>query len=204
MAHALDRPQRRTVRLRGYDYADAGASFVTVVAQDRACLFGEVVDDVMRLNAAGLVVVSWWGNLGRHFPSVLTDEFVVTPNHIHGIVFLGANIPAEAWQMRDIVAAEAGDHTGSPLPADGAGNTDAGTFPTLATVVGWFKTRTTNDYIWGVKNDAYPPFRGRLWQRNFYEHIIRTDQTLDRIRTYIADNPSRWHDDDENPDRVGR
>ena len=121
MPYDAQRHHRQTVRLRGYDYAEAGAYFVPLVSQDRACLFGDVVDGKMCLSAAGLVIASWWGNLEQRFPTVATDEFVVMPNHVHGVVFLGANVPDDVGNHRDIVAAEAGDHTGSPLPADVVG-----------------------------------------------------------------------------------
>ncbi len=119
------------------------------------------------------------------------------PNHLHGIVLLGARVPNDVGESRHASAAE-GDHTGSPLPADDCGK------PSLADVVGWFKTMTTNDYIRGVKTDGWPPFSGRLWQRSYHEHIIRNDRAFDRIRAYIANNPSRWADDEENADRPAR
>ncbi len=82
-----------------------------------------------------------------------------------------------------------GDHTGSPLPA-------------LGDMIGWFKTMSTNEYIHGVKERGWDRFAGRLWQRNYFEHIIRNDAALDRARTYIDAHPSRWPWDDENPNRI--
>jgi REP element-mobilizing transposase RayT len=100
-------------------------------------------------------------------------------------------------QMARISAGDGGkgDHTGSPLP-------DGRSRPALGDVVAWFKTMTTNAYIRGVKERGWEPFLGRLWQRNYYEHIIRSEQSLDRIRAYIEGNPARWIDDEENPDRI--
>jgi REP element-mobilizing transposase RayT len=74
----------------------------------------------------------------------------------------------------------------------------------VGAVVGAFKSLTTGAYIRGVKDHGWPEFWGRVWQRNYYEHIIRSDHALDRIRSYIVNNPSRWHEDEENPDRLGR
>lgn len=177
-----DRYHRRSVRLQGFDYAQTGAYFVTIVTQNRAPFFGEIIEGEMRLNDAGLVIECWWQDLGRRFPSVLTDAFMVMPNHIHGITLVGGRAERN----------DQGDHIGSPLQLD----------PSLASIVGWFKTMTTNDYILGVKQDGWSPFDGRLWQRNYYEHIIRNERALDNIRAYIASNPARWQDDDENPARV--
>ena len=83
-------PDRQSARLRGYDYATAGAYFVTICTQNPACLFGDEVNGEMALNLAGVVVEQWWHQIGNTFPTVVTDAFVVMPNHIHGIVFLGA------------------------------------------------------------------------------------------------------------------
>jgi putative transposase len=169
--------RRRSIRLRGYDYAQAGAYFVTICTQDRACLFGTIDDDEeeMRLNEAGHAVVNCWHRLSTKFAHIEMDTVVVMPNHIHGIILIDHQIPP--YDM--------GDHMGSPLPV-------------LGDVVGWFKTMTTNEYIRGVKERGWTPFSGRLWQRNFFEHIIRNESAHDRARVYIEANPSRWTQDDEN------
>ncbi len=193
---------RRSIRLKGYDYSQAGAYFVTLCAQDRACLFGEVVDGEMRLNDAGRMVEKWWDQLNHKFSAVQTDEYIVMPNHFYGIVviqFVGAGLcvrPNEPDRTGDKGAHtnqtgahtnQTGAHTGAPLPE----------------IVQWFKTMTTNEYIRGVKQSGWPPFYGRLWQRNYYEHIIRNDESLNRIREYIINNPLQWALDRENPNIVG-
>jgi REP element-mobilizing transposase RayT len=216
------RPSRRSLRLKGYDYSWPGAYFITIVTQDRACLFGEVVDGEMRLNEAGRRVEKWWAELHHKFPNVQTDEFVIMPNHFHGIVMImsnpvgadlcvcpdetdagmGAHVGADLRVCPDNTDAHMGAHTGAPLrvcPDDTGAHAGA----PLPEIVQWFKTMTTNEYIRGVKQSGWPPFRGRLWQRNYYEHIIRNDDELRRIREYITDNPLRWALDRENPDVVG-
>jgi REP element-mobilizing transposase RayT len=100
---------------------------------------------------------------------------VVMPNHLHGILLVGAH------------------------PADLVGTTHR---QSLGKYMQWFKSITTHDYIEGVKHDQWPPFDNRLWQRNYYEHVIRNDRDLERIRLYIGANPSRWDSDDENPVRT--
>jgi putative transposase len=192
--------RRRNIRLKGYDYARGGAYFVTTCTQDRACLFGEIVDDTVRLNDAGVVVETWWLELGRKFPSVQTDEYVVMPNHLHGILVIEETRPVGA----DLVGADlrvcpgtgtvtgTGAHAGAPQPAPLRRTS-------LSEMVQWFKTMSTNAYIQGVKEAAWPAFRGRVWQRNYYEHIVRDEDSLQRIRKYINDNPLQWSLDRENP-----
>ena len=144
------RHHRRSIRLRGYDYARAGAYFVTIVMQGRECLLGNVAEGEMALNDAGRMIEKWWG------------EHLDRGEHAGG------------------------EHAGSPLP----------------TIIQWFKTMTTNEYIRGVKQLGWPPFPGKLWQRNYYEHIIRDERDLERIRAYIANNPHQWAVDAENPARA--
>ena len=88
------RHHRRPIRLKGYDYAQAGAYFVTIVTHDRACLFGDVVEGKMRLNEAGQIARQCWVEIPRHFPHVELDEFVVMPNHVHGILVIVDNVGA--------------------------------------------------------------------------------------------------------------
>lgn len=177
---------RRTLRLKGYDYSQAGAYFVTICVQDRVCLFGDVVDGNVRLNDAGRMVERWWLELNRKFAYVQSDAFVVMPNHIHGIIVIQSNVGADLCVCPggEPGAQHPGAHTGAPLPE----------------IVQWFKTMTTNAYIRHVRADGWRPFRQRLWQRNYFEHIIRNDVTLAHIRQYIADNPLRWARDRDNPE----
>ena len=179
------RHNRRSIRLRGYDYSQAGAYFVTVCAHDRMCLFGEIMDGKMHLNDAGRMVEKWWLALNRKFSTMETDEYIVMPNHFHGIVVI---VGADLCVCPVPVGAHAGvgAHTGAPLPA----------------IIQWFKTMTTNEYIRGVKTSGWLPFTGKLWQRNYYEHIIRNEESLNHIREYIANNPMQWELDRENPNMV--
>ena len=176
-----DKHDRRSIRLQGYDYSQPGVYFITICTQGRACLFGEIAEGEMRLDEAGKVVERWWKELAIKFPSVEVDDFVVMPNHFHGIVsVVGADLrvcPGE------VVPSNGGAHIGAPLPK----------------IVQWFKTMTTNEYIRGVKRSGWMPFAGRLWQGNYYEHIIRNEGDLHRIRQYIVDNPAKWAEDPDNP-----
>jgi putative transposase len=88
MKDSASKRHRRSIRLRGYDYAQAGAYFVTIVTKDRACLFGEIVDGEMRPNQFGRIIQATWNELPEHYPGVECDAFVVMPNHVHGIIVL--------------------------------------------------------------------------------------------------------------------
>ena len=176
--------RRRSLRLQGFDYSKEGAYFVTVCTRNRECLFGAVVDGKMRLNDVGRVVQSVWDGLSERFSVIELDACVVMPNHIHGIIAVGA----------PLVGAQEG------IPDDGATTRVA---PTVGNIVGAFKSITTNEYIRGVKTGSWPPFFDRLWQRNYYEHVIRSEESLNRIREYISTNLLRWELDRENPWRQG-
>lgn len=102
--------RRRSLRLNDYDYAAPGAYFVTLVTKDRSCLFGEIVDDQMCPNSAGAEVKRWWLELPRKFSTVATDEFVVMPNHCHGIIMIGNGSVGA-----DLCVGPEGAHAGAPL-----------------------------------------------------------------------------------------
>ena len=178
-------PHRRSIRLRGYDYAQSGAYFVTVVVQDRLCLLGDVVDQEMRTNETGEMVRRLWEGLPGRFPFIQLDAFVVMPNHVHGILVIDESVGAP------LVGARCG--ASSPPRAT------TRVAPILGAVIGAYKSLTTSAYIEGVNAGAWPPFRKRLWQRNYYEHVVRNDASLAELRQYIVDNPARWAFDRENP-----
>jgi putative transposase len=172
---------RRSIRRKGYDYAQPGAYFVTTCAQGGECLFGEIVSGQMRMTDVGQMVHETWYAMPRHYAGIEVDMFVVMPNHVHGIIRLvGAG----------------------PRARPGAGQPQ-GVAPTLSLslpdVVHRFKSLTTTRYRQDVVEKSRHAFDGRLWQRNYFEHIIRNDRDLERIREYIAANPSRWSSDRENP-----
>lgn len=159
------------LRLRDHDYSDAGTYYVTICTMGRACLFGDVRDGEVVLNDAGVVIDSWWRTIPNRFDGIWLDALVVMPNHLHGIIALGAD----------------------PTAIDNAN--------TLGDIIGWFKNRTVNDYGLGVRTLGWPRYNGKLWQTSYYEHIIRSDAALERIRRYIDNNPANWAEDEENPER---
>jgi REP element-mobilizing transposase RayT len=192
-----ERHHRRSIRLKGYDYRQAGAYFVTICTQDRAFLFGQVVHDEMQLNDAGKMVYDAWNDLPAFYPGVQTDAFIVMPNHIHGIIILVGADPRVCPNAGPRACPDSGPRACPGQPQGGA--------PTLGLpdVVHRFKTMTTKRYADGVRRLGWEPFRGRLWQRNYYEHIIRNEKSLNHIREYILTNPMRWELDRKNPHRGG-
>ena len=174
------RPNRRSIRLTDYDYTQPGAYFITAVTQGRGCLFGAVVDGVMRLNAYGKVVRACWLEIPRHFANVELDEFVVMPNHVHGIIFL----------VEDAAGASGGAMPQRPPPQPGPPSRSVGA------IVGSFKSAVTRR-INRHRNSPGTP----VWQRNYFEHVVRNEESLHRIRNYIRSNPGRWDLDRENPGR---
>jgi len=197
MAYDPRQHHRRSIRLEGYDYASAGAYFVTVCTQDGASLLGVVVDGETRLNDAGRMVQAVWDQLPDSYPGVAVDAFQVMPNHVHGIIVLtGDPVGATPSGCPDPTLGQAR----GPAPT-GAARQTRGVAPTMSLedVVHRFKSLTTNKYARCVRTLGWPAFSRRLWQRNYYEHIIRNEESLNHIRQYIADNPARWAYDRENP-----
>jgi putative transposase len=185
MPYDPNKHHRRSIRLKGYDYSQAGAYFVTMCAQHRELLF--VPDDVIDM------LQRWWDKLPEKFPGVETDAFVIMPNHVHGIIVVGVDPRVNPGPRDD---PSSGQSRGI------APTIDPTTAPTLGEMIQWFKTMTTNEYIRGVKDLNWTPFPGKLWQRNYYEHIIRSEIALNAIRQYISNNPSKWEQDRDNPIKI--
>ena len=176
MRYDPDKHHRRSIRLKNYDYARPGMYFVTICAQNRDLLFGDIVNDVMQLNPAGQTVQAIWEALPERFPDIGMDEFVVMPNHFHAILVIEERRPA------------------------GEDGTATRNVSTLGDMIGAFKSITTHEYIQGVKHKGWPPFDRRLWQRNYWEHVIRNEAVLDKIRQYVRTNPASWINDQLHPD----
>jgi putative transposase len=205
---------RRSIRLKGYDYTQPGAYFVTIVTHGRECLFGEIVDGEMRLNGAGQIARQEWERLPRRFPHVQLDAFVIMPNHIHGIIVItdagrgtAAGLDVDAPVGAAVPCTDGGTAAGfdGDVPVRAAvplqrleqfGKPVPGSIPTI---VRSFKSAVT------LRVNLLNRTSGAdVWQRNYYEHVVRSDASLARIRQYIVDNPAQWDDDNENPNKVGR
>jgi len=186
MKYDPEKHHRRSIRLKEYDYSQPGGYFITIVIQNRECLFGEVLDRDMVLNAAGKMIEKWYFKLKNKFSDIRCDAYTVMPNHFHAIIQNVGADPRVCPSKHKIGNDKMGEHTGSPLRR----------------VVQWFKTMTTNEYIRGIKQNGWQPFDGKLWQRNYWEHIIRDENDLNRFREYIINNPLKWELDNENPQNL--
>jgi putative transposase len=188
-----------SLRLDGYDYSQSGAYFVTVVCKDRENRFGEIIDGVLELNDAGRVASTEWKKLANRFANIDLDEFVVMPNHIHGIIVVadpvGVGLQHPICGRADFVGARQDSysrtvipHFASPLP-----QTVLPQNPALGTIIGSYKSNVAR-----IINGLQKTPRLSIWQRNYYEHIIRNEEEYDRIKEYILNNPSKWNEDTEN------
>lgn len=196
---------RRSIRAKGYDYSQDGAYFVTICAQNKQCLFGNIAKGEMELNESGKMVSDHWVSLKNRFPNIEIDEFVVMPNHFHGIIVIcsvGAGLVPALPESGIFPKSQKGtDWQGGNTEADNA-KMRAGTRPaptnnnTVGDIIRVFKSLTMGEYIKNVKAGKFPPFEKMIWQRNYYEHIIRDDDDLDRIREYIINNPINWEIDE--------
>jgi REP element-mobilizing transposase RayT len=180
---------RASMRLKDYNYAQEGAYYVTICVNERRCIFGNIQNGQMVLNKIGKMVDMWWQKLPDKYNEIGIGEYQIMPNHIHGII--------------TIVGAHLCVRPDPTTPDDNIGRTHGsigrthGSAPTtLGTIVQWFKTMSTNEYIRNVKCNNWPPFNKRIWQRNYYEHIIRNETELNKIREYINNNPANWESDD--------
>ncbi len=177
MSSKADYPlyHRRSRRLKGYDYSRAGAYFITVCTRNRECLLGDIADGKTRLNDAGRIVAEEWMKSADIRNEIELDAFVVMPNHVHGIIFINRR----------------GDRPVAPT----TGLVPSGPKPkSVGSFVGGFKPIVTKRI-----NKLRGAQGAKLSQRNYYEHVIRDEDDLNRIRQYILDNPARWDEDKNNP-----
>lgn len=208
--------QRKSTRLQGYDYSQAGAYFVTIVAWQRECLFGEIVGGEMRLNQYGEIIQKWWDEIPVHFPNVEIGAFIIMPNHVHGILIItddrrGA-VPAPSNEP-NLNLMKTSQEYGETIRQDETTERDVssqlggdvwkrggGTPPlhhhrrTLGQIVAYFKYQSTKEMNALDGSGMITKF----WQRNYHDRIIRNEREMDNIWRYIEANPSAWEDDEEN------
>ncbi len=159
-------PKRKRLRLKHYDYSQQGLYFLTICCQHHFCYFGSISNNEMQLNDAGLMIAKWYSKIPDKFTNFAIHDYVVMPNHFHCILEIGQS------------------------------ETTVGHLnPTLPSVVQWFKTMTSNDYIKNVKTNNWQRFNKKLWQRSYYEHVIRNEQNHEKIVDYIQYNPQKWEND---------
>jgi REP element-mobilizing transposase RayT len=198
MRYDPDIHHRRSIRLQWYDYGSAGVYFVTICVQGRECLFGEIGNGEMNLNRFGQIVQEEWQNTAARRVDVELDGFVVMPNHFHGIILLTDTDPVGARRaVPDLQPGGEGQGTvcqGTARRAPTGECFGAPVSGSLATVVRSFKSAVAKRVNALRDNPGCP-----VWQRNYYERVIRSEKELAAIRKYIADNPANWAEDKENP-----
>jgi len=195
-----ERFHRRSIRLNGYDYTRAGAYYVTACTQERAHMFGDVADGMMLPNAMGTVVQRCWDAIPGHMPMVVCDAFVVMPNHVHGIIVI-TDMVASDDAMAGGWSVGAGNFRPVQPPVPPA---DMITPPdnakrimpvmqkgSLGHIMQTFKAAVSRQVV----RDGLMPRGAPIWQRGYYEHIIRDGDAHDRIAQYIVENPANWKGD---------
>lgn len=188
---------RRSIRLKGYDYSQAGAYFITICCHNRKCLFGEIAvgtglaPALMTLNKFGQIAYNEWIKLTERFENFELDVFQIMPNHIHGIIVLN-NVGTT------LAVTQNNGNNQTDIGADIVSNIRAGASPaptnaTISDIVGAYKSLVANGCleIYKSKNETM----GKLWQRNYHEHIIRNEQSYQTISNYIINNPAKWNGD---------
>jgi REP element-mobilizing transposase RayT len=177
-----NRHHRHSVRLSDYDYSQAGAYFVTICTHNKESIFGDVVNGEMQLNEYGRLVEAEWIKTADIRDNIELDTFVIMPNHFHGILTIVVDYCGGTVQRAPKL-----ERFGKP------------TSGSLPTIVRYFKSAVTRR-INELRGTPYVP----IWQRNYYEHVIRNENDLDEIREYIVNNPAKWDLDSENPNNEGR
>jgi len=180
---------RRSIRAKRYDYATCGAYFITICIHEQQSVLGEIRNGIVGLSGTGCMVRKVWDELPTRYHGVETDAIVVMPNHMHGIIVLTGGGQARGPAPTAMTSAHVGVHP--RVRPQSAAAQAWGPAPTVPMVVQRFKSFTT--HLHGRK----------LWQRNYFEHIVRGDRDLDRIRDYVHTNPIRWSVDHENPNHDG-
>jgi putative transposase len=194
---------RKSIRLRNYDYSQPGMYYVTLCVRNRGCVLGKMVKNEMILSAMGEIVRDSWENIPKHFKNAALDRYVIMPNHMHGIVMLKESLVG----TRHAVSPQENEnlHQGAPLQKyvspQGISNfrqTEKCGKPihgSLSTIMRSFKSAAS-------KRIHSAGQLGFDWQSRFYEHVIRDGNDLDRIRRYILDNPTNWLNDENFPQNI--
>ncbi len=202
----MEMHHRRSIRLKGYDYSQEGLYFITINVQDRECLFGEIVvvtnndsprRQIMILNDAGKIAEQCWLAIPQHFPNVILHEYVIMPDHVHGIIEITKNVGETVGAKNDT------PHCDVTMVDDvGAKNDTTNCDVTMVGVTGAKNfspppspSRTIGSIVRGFKIGVTKWFVRSVWQRNYYEHIIRSADEYERIAEYIINNPAKWQKD---------
>jgi len=186
---------RRSIRLKGYDYSQEGAYFVTICTQNRECIFEEFpqLRDIIKKQ---------WIMIPIRYEKIVLDEYVIMPNHIHGIIVI-TEIASDATATTGGKAMKqrAGENRAPARDAPTGALSLASNRKTIGDIVGAFKSLSSTEWLRAIRAENLHA-QGKFWQRNYYEHIIRNENELNRIREYIINNPAQWAEDEYNPKNV--
>lgn len=174
---------RKSIRLVGYDYSKAGLYFVTICCQNKECFFGEIVFDEMILNEAGKIANECWFEIPKHFKNVVLHDHIIMPNHVHGIIEITTDDVWAIQQSQKDIVNNVKANIDTPLR-----NTFKSPSKTIGSIIRGYKIGVTK---WFHSNTDIL----NVWQRNYFEHIIRDDDSYQRISNYINNNPKNWKDD---------
>jgi REP element-mobilizing transposase RayT len=194
MKYDPDKHHRQSIRLPAYNYSQPGAYFVTICAYQRQCIFGEIIDGQMRLNQYGAIVAETYQWLCQRYPYLHTDEWVVMPNHFHAIMVI-----TDQPRVDTAKPCRGGSRTAPTTNEQYNANVINKQRKPLGRLIGAFKTVSTKKI--NILRDAPGT---PLWQRNYYEHIIRNPDAMDKIRQYIINNPVLWNIDQLHPDNPSK
>ena len=196
MKYHPDTHHRRSIRLKGYDYSHEGAYFVTICTFNRDCIF----EEFPRLKR---IVEKHWEIIPRQHENVILDEYIIMPNHLHGIIVIMAtdeNRAGTRFEGRGKPSPYVGAPLAGALPS-ACPLSHASPSKPIGDIIGAFKSLSSIEWLRIIKAENINA-RGKFWQRNYYEHIIRNDDELNRIREYIMNNPAQWAEDENNPENV--
>ena len=190
MKYNPDKHHRRSIRLKGYDYSQPGAYYVTIVVQNRECIFGDISNGKMALNENGKIVKTEWLKTAEIRKNVKLDEFSVMPNHVHGIIIITDKIKNIPNIGKNVETTGNVGATGPVAPTGPRLHPNS-----LGSIMGQFQSIVTKQ----IRKFGIEYFS---WQRNYWERIIRNKNELNKIRKYIRDNPINWETDDNNPNNM--
>lgn len=198
MPYDPQKHHRRSIRLKGYDYTQAGAYFVTLCIRNRDCLLGEIIQGIMHLSPFGRIVEKEWYRTATVRRNVELDAFVIMPNHIHGIIILTDTNRNPLRATRRYLPVCSPDFIERVVPTAGIMDKPLLKGPlsgSLGAMVGQFKSLSAKRINRLRQTPGVP-----VWQRDFYDHIIHRSASLHAIQRYIVENPLHWRDDTENPE----
>jgi REP element-mobilizing transposase RayT len=185
---------RRSIRLRGYDYSSPGEYFITICTNKRECLFGDIENGEMVLNELGIIARDEWTNTENIRDNVKLDRFVIMPNHMHAIFQITNIVGAYGDTPLQCGGTTMHKHVHRPQNDEGKSTNFKSPSNTVGAIVRGYKSAVTTKI-----NTLHQRPGQKIWQRNYYEHIIRNVESLNRIRKYILNNPARWEGDMNHP-----